>query len=376
MDFDLSKPQQLLQKSARDFFRQECPPEKVRELMETETAFDAKLWEGIADQGWTGLIVPEEFGGLGLGAVELAAIAEEMGRACLPSPFVSTIWAAALIARTGSAGQKAQYLEAISAGTMKATVALLEASADWSPEAVQLKADREGGNFRLNGRKEFVSDANIADVILTVARSGDDLVILPVPRNVEGVTVTLTPSVDATRKLYSVDFTHVVIPEGDALEMGYRVKEALDAATGIATVALCAEMTGGMQWTLDTTVEYAKTRLQFDKPIGIYQAVQHKCAEMVLYTESARSSVYYAAWALSENDPSAKLAVSMAKAYCSDSARETGNRGIQLHGGIGFTWEHNLHLYYKRAKSSEIMFGDATYHRELIAKEVVDEPEK
>lgn len=376
MDFDLSKPQQLLQKSARDFFARECPAEKVRELMETNTAFDAKLWEGIADQGWTGLLVPEEFGGLGLGTVELAAVAEEMGRACLPSPFISTVWASALIARTGSAGQKAQYLEAISAGTMKATVALLEASADWNPEAVQLKAERDSGNFRLNGRKEYVTDADVADIILVIARSGDDQVILPVSRQAEGVTVTLTPSIDATRKLYSIDFANVSIPEGDALETGYRVKEALEAATGVATVALCAEMTGGMQWTLDTTVEYAKTRLQFDRPIGIYQAVQHKCAEMVLYTESARSSVYYAAWALSENDPSAKLAVSMAKAYCSDSARETGNRGIQLHGGIGFTWEHNLHLYYKRAKSSEVMFGDAIYHRELIAKEIVDEPEK
>ncbi len=376
MDFDLSKPQQLLQQSAREFFVRECPAEKVRALMETDTAFDAKLWEGIADQGWTGLIVPEEFGGLGLGTVELAVIAEEMGRACLPSPFISTVWASALIARTGSAGQKANYLEAISAGTLKATVALLEASADWNPDAVQLKAERDSGNFRLNGRKEYVSDAAVADVILVIARSGDDLVILPVVRNAEGVTVTLTPSIDATRKLYTVDFANVTVPEGDALETGYRVKEALGAATGVATVALCAEMNGGMQWTLDTTVEYAKTRLQFDRPIGIYQAVQHRCAEMVLFTESARSSVYYAAWALSENDASAKLAVSMAKAYCSDAARETGNRGIQMHGGIGFTWEHNLHLYYKRAKSSEIMFGDATYHRELIAKEVVDEPEK
>jgi alkylation response protein AidB-like acyl-CoA dehydrogenase len=322
------------------------------------------------------LIVPEEFGGLGLGTVELAVVAEEMGRACLPSPFISTVWAAALIARTGSAGQKAQYLEAISAGTLKATVALLEASADWNPEAVRLNAELGNGNYRLNGRKEYVTDAAVADVILVVARSGDELVTLPVARNAAGVTVTLTPSIDATRKLYSVDFANVVVPEGDALETGYRVKEALDAATGVATIALCAEMTGGMQWTLDTTVEYAKTRLQFDRPIGIYQAVQHRCAEMVLFTESARSSVYYAAWALSENDASAKLAVSMAKAYCSDAARETGNRGIQMHGGIGFTWEHNLHLYYKRAKSSEIMFGDATYHRELIAKEVVDEPEK
>lgn len=376
MDFDLSKPQQLLQKSARDFFKQECPAEKVRELMETPTAFDAKLWEGIADQGWTGLIVPEEFGGLGLGTVELAVVAEEMGRACLPSPFISTVWASALVARSGSEGQKAQYLEAISSGKLIATVALQEATADWNPEAVQMKADRVGSNYQLNGRKEYVTDADVANVIFVIARTGADLIILPVSRHTEGVTVSLTPSVDPTRKLYAVDFANVVVPEGDALETGYRVKEALDAATGVATVALCAEMNGGMQWVLDATVEYVKTRMQFDKPIGIYQAVQHRCAEMVLYTESARSSVYYAAWALSENDPSAKLAVSMAKAYCSDSARETGNRGIQMHGGIGFTWEHNMHLYYKRAKSSEILFGDATYHRELIAKEVVDEPEK
>jgi alkylation response protein AidB-like acyl-CoA dehydrogenase len=167
----------------------------------------------------------------------------------------------------------------------------------------------------------------------------------------------------------------VTVAQDHALQLGYRAKDALVQATGIATVALCAEMVGAMQWTLDTAVEYAKTRLQFGRLIGIYQAVQHKCADMVLMTESSRSAVYYAAWALSENDPSSRLAVSIAKAYCSDASREVGNRGIQVHGGIGFTWEHNLHLYYKRAKSSEIMFGDATHHRELVAQQVVDEQE-
>ena len=165
------------------------------------------------------------------------------------------------------------------------------------------------------------------------------------------------------------------VPQSNALAFTTKTKEALEAATDAATVAICAEMLGGIQWTLETTVEYAKTRLQFGKPIGIYQAVQHQCADMFNYAESARSATYYAAWAVSENDPAAKLAVSVAKGYASDAAREVGNRGVQIHGGIGFTWEHNIQLYYKRSKSSEIMFGDANYHREEIARKVVDESE-
>ncbi|MFN0124690.1 MAG: acyl-CoA dehydrogenase family protein [Blastocatellia bacterium] len=372
MDFDLSKPQQLLQQSAREFFARECPPERVRELMASETAFDAKLWEAIADQGWTGLTLPEEFGGLGLGLVELAVVAEEMGRANLPGPFISTLWAAALINRAGSDGQKAQYLEAIGAGQLRATVAVLESSADWNPDSAKLRAGSDEKNYTLNGRKEFVTDADIADLIIVSARSGRDLVLLPVSRKAAGVNVIATPGADATRKLYAVEFSGVTVPVSDALESGWRARVALDYATGVAAVALCAEMTGGMQWALDTAVEYVKTRQQFGKVVGMYQAVQHKCADMVLLTESSRSASYFAAWALSENDPAARLAVSIAKAYCSDAVREVGNRAIQVHGGIGFTWEHNLHLYYKRGKGSEMMFGDATYHREQVARQVID----
>lgn len=375
MDFDLSKAQKLLQQSARDFFARECKPERVRELMATETAFDDGLWRAMADQGWTGLIIPEEFGGLGLSLVDLIAVCEEMGRACLPGPFISTLWAAALIDRAGSEGQRKQYLEAIAAGEMKATVALLEEDADWNPAAVQMRAEKEGKEYRLSGRKEFVTDAEVADVIICVARGNDGLVLLPVERGARGLKITATPGIDATRKLYSVEFGDVVVAEADALAFNARTQEAVESATDIAIVALCAEMLGGMQWTLENTVEYAKTRQQFGKPIGIYQAVQHQCADMFNFTEGARSATYYAAWAVSENDPSAKLAVSVAKAHCSDAAREVGNRGVQLHGGIGFTWEHNMQLYYKRAKASEIMFGDANHHREEVARKVVDEVE-
>lgn len=375
MNFDLSKPQKMLKESARTFFAREAPPERVRTLMETETAFDEKLWRAIADQGWTGLLIPEEFGGLGFGLVELALVAEEMGRACLPSPFISTIWAAALIARAGSEGQRAQYLEAISTGELKATVALLEETADWNPSAVRLVVERKKNSLLLRGRKEFVTDAAIADLIICVARDEGKLLLVPIARTHPGITVTATPGLDSTRKLYAIDFNDVLVPEADALEFHSNPGEALEQATAVATVALCAEMLGGMQWVLDNTVEYAKTRQQFGRPIGAYQAVQHQCADMLVWTEGSRSATYYAAWAVSENDAAASIAVSIAKAYCSDAAREVGNRGIQVHGGIGFTWEHNLHLYYKRAKASEIMFGDSNFHRELLARRVVDTTE-
>jgi alkylation response protein AidB-like acyl-CoA dehydrogenase len=375
MDFDLNKPQQLLQQSAREFFARECPLERVRELMAGQTAFDEKLWQAMAEQGWTGLVIPEEFGGLGLSLVELVCVAEEMGRACLPSPFISTTWAATLIERAGSEGQRAQYLEKIASGELKATVALLEETASWNPAAVAMRAEQNGKEYRVKGSKHFVTDAAVADLIIVVAQDDKGLVLLPVEKGASGLTFTATPGIDATRKLYSVDFDNVAVAAADALAFNPRPQEALEAATDVALVALCAELVGGMQWTLDTTVEYAKTRQQFGKPIGIYQAVQHKCADMYLWLESSRSAAYYAAWAVSENDPAAKLAVSLAKVYCSDAGREVGNNGIQVHGGIGFTWEHNLHLYYKRAKGSEIMFGDANYHRERLAQQVVDETE-
>jgi alkylation response protein AidB-like acyl-CoA dehydrogenase len=372
MDFDLNKAQKLLQESARTLLARECPHERVRELMETETAFDEKLWQSIADQGWTGLLIAEEYGGLALSLVDLAAVVEEMGRACLPGPFISTLWASALIDAAGSEEQKKKYLEPISAGEMKATVALIEQSADWDAASARMRAEREGTHYRLNGRKEFVTDAAMADVIVCVAWDGKEHVILPVKQGAHGLTVTPTPAIDATRKIYRVDFEGVLVPASEALSSGLAL-EAIDRATAVATVALSAEMLGGMQWTLDTAVEYAKSRQQFGRAIGAYQAVQHMCADMLLMTESARSAVYYAAWMVSENDPQARHAVSIAKAYCSDAAREVGNRGIQSHGGIGFTWEHDLHLYYKRAKASEIMFGDANFHREQLAELVVDE---
>jgi alkylation response protein AidB-like acyl-CoA dehydrogenase len=373
MDFDLSKPQKLLKESARALLARECGPERVRSLMETATAHDDGLWQAMTEQGWLGLLVPEEHGGLGLGLVELAAVAEEMGRACLPGPFLSTLLAGALIERAGSAAQREKYLGPIAAGELKATVALLEESASWETASVRLAASRAGGgSFRVTGRKLFVPDAEASDLLVCVAREGDGLVLLPVERAAAGLRVKPMPSMDGTRKVYEVDFESVLVSEADAFGADGETEGALIGALEVATVALCAEMVGGMQWVLDTTVEYAKTRQQFGRAIGSFQAVQHQCADMLLMTESARSAAYYAAWALTENDVAARAAVSVAKAYCSDAYREVCNRGVQVHGGIGFTWEHDLQLYYKRSKSSETLFGDATFHRERIARLVVD----
>jgi len=372
MDFDLSKPQKLLKESAREFLSRQCKPARVRQLMETETAYDAELWKDIADQGWTGLTIPEEFGGLGLGLIELAVVSEEMGRACLPGPFLSTFFAASLIERAGSHTQKSRYLEPIATGDLRATVAQLEEEADWNPHAVTLKAERTNGDYKISGSKLFVPDASVADLLICVAKNGDDHLLLPVTNDAAGVALNATPSMDATRKLSKVILNDVTVSDSEIFGADGDARGALDQAIDIATVAICAEMVGGMQWILDTTVEYAKSRQQFGRPIGSFQAIQHQCADMLLMTESARSATYYAAWSVTEGSPLASTAVSVAKAYCSDAFREVGNRGVQIHGGIGFTWEHDLHLYYKRSKASEVMFGDATFHRERIARAVID----
>lgn len=373
MQFGLTETQQVLKNSAREFFSAECPNAEVRRLMETPSAYDPALWQKMAQQGWTGIIFGEEYGGLGLGLVEMAVALEEMGRALLPGPYLSTVLlAGTVIDAAGNAAQKRKYLPRISMGETRATLALLEASARWDPDAVQMIAQPTAGGFALNGTKMFVPDAAAADILVCAARRGADLGLFIVPRAASGLTITALPAIDETRKLYQVVLADVPVAEDDFLAIGDSARAALDRALAVATVALAAEMVGGMQRVMEIAVEYAKARKQFGKPIGQFQAVQHLCADMLLLTESSRSAAYYAAWALQERAPEADAAVSIAKAYASDAYREVGNRGIQVQGGMGFTWENNVHLYYKRAKASELMFGDASYHRERIARIAID----
>ncbi len=373
MEFELNETQKLFKSSARELFAVECSPQLVREMIEKGEPYSDALWGKLVEQGWTGLIFSEEDGGLGLGFVEMAVAFEEMGRALVPGAFLSCVpLSGTLIEQAGSQEQKAKYLQTICDGKAKATVALLEASADWNVDAVQLEGGYVGNGFMMNGTKLFVADAAAVDYIITAARVGSEIALAVVSRTAPGVSVKLMPSIDATRNLYEVVFKDVEIAATDVLARGEAAQSALQHAIDVATLALAAEMVGGMQWTLDATVEYAKTRKQFGKPIGQFQAIQHHCANMLMMTESARSAVYYAAWVMGNDPKQAPLAVSMAKTYASDAYREVGNLGIQVHGGIGFTWDENVQFYYKRAKASELMFGDATYHRERIARLIVD----
>jgi len=373
MEFALSKPQELLRESARAFFTRTCPPARVRELMSGETAFDADLWRHIAEQGWIGLHLPEACGGLGLSLVELTVVAEEMGRACLPGPWLAALWAATLLEHADGQVSWNSYLELLLRGEQKGTVALLEPDSGWRLESVQLRVEDANDGFRLTGVKTLVHDAALADVILCAGRHDSGLMILPVRPAAPGVAITALHSLDETRKLYDVALNDVIVPKTEVIAAGERANPSLAHSLCVATVAICAELVGVMQRVMEMTVEYAKTRQQFGRAIGAFQAVQHQCADMLLLTESARSATYFAAWALAENLPDAPRSLSMAKAYCSDAARDVCQRGVQVHGGIGFTWEHDLHLYLKRAKANEVLFGDATHHREQIARLVLDE---
>jgi alkylation response protein AidB-like acyl-CoA dehydrogenase len=358
VQFGLNESQEFLKDSARKFFAGECPSSEMRRLMETDTAYDASLWSKLTDQGYTGIIFPEAYGGVGLGKVELMLLMEEAGRALLAGPFFSTVvLAGSLLESVATSAQKKQYLLPICGGEVRATVAILEASASWNLVDLQLSA----ANGKLTGTKFFVSDAAVADFILVVTRNG----VFLVDRDAPGLKISPMSGMDLTRKLYVVEFAGT-----PAQEIG--ANATLARTFDVAAAALSAELVGGMQRTLEIAVEYAKTRKQFGKPIGMFQAVQHQCADMYLETESSRSAVYYAGWALQENSPDAPTAVSVAKMYASDAARTVGNRGIQIHGGMGFTWENDLHLYYRRAKASETAFGDATFHRERIASLVID----
>ena len=358
MQFGLSESQQMLKDNARKFFSGECPMDQVRRLMGTDTAFDGVLWAKMAEQGYTGIIFPEEYGGVGLGKVELILFMEEAGRALLPGPFFSTVALAGVVVDAlGTTEQKKKYLAPICRGEARSTLAMLEASASWDPADVRIAAV----NGKLTGEKLFVPDTAAADTILVVARNGVFLVDAKAP----GITISPMSGMDLARKLYAVQFK-----DTPAEKLGETA--GLSKALDVATAALVAEMVGGMQRVLDLTVEYAKMRKQFGKPIGMFQAVQHQCADMYLETENSRSAAYYAAWALEEHAPDAAVAVSIAKVYASDAGRTVGNRGIQVHGGMGFTWENDVHLYYRRAKASETMFGDATFHRERIARMVMD----
>ncbi len=373
MDFGFSQEQDLLRSTARKFLENECSSAFVRARMAEPAGVTDEFWTKLAEQGWLGLVYPEEYGGSGLGFVDLTVLMEEMGRVVMPGPFLSTVLLGGLtILEAGSAEQKKEWLPRLVGGEAKAALAWTEPNSRWDAAGVTVRAQKAGDGWTLSGTKLFVLDAHLADVTVVVARTGGEgergVGLFLVPRGAPGLAVTLLPTMDETRKLCEVELTDVRVPAAAVLGPPDGGWPPLARVVQRATVALCAEMCGGAQKVLEMTTEYAKIRVAFGRPIGSYQGVKHKAADMLVEVENAKSLTYYAAWAVDENAAEAALAASMAKAYVSDAYRTVAGDGIQLHGGIGFTWEHDLHLYFKRAKSSEFTFGDATYHRERVAQ--------
>jgi len=377
MDFGFSEEQEMLRQSARQFLESECAMTYVRKMMDEDTGYSEEQWKKMAALGWQGLILPEEHGGSGLNMVDLIVVLEEMGRAVMPGPFFATVILGGLAIDLGaSAAQKKKYLPDIASGKLKATLAQVEESGRWDAEGIQLAAKKDGAGYVLSGTKLFVHDAHNADLLIVPARTGGKgITLFLVDAKQQGVKTTLLKTMDQTRKLCEVNFSNVKVAADavlGAVDAGWAL---LDRLVDRAKVAMCGEMCGGAQKVLEMSVDYAKVREQFGKPIGSFQAIQHKCANMMVQTESAKSATYYAAWAVANNVPEAHLAACMAKAYCSDAYRFVSAEGIQIHGGIGFTWEHDMHIYFKRAKGSEVTFGDATWNRELVAQLVLDQPE-
>jgi alkylation response protein AidB-like acyl-CoA dehydrogenase len=361
LNFDLTDEQQMLQAAARDFLASRLGSEKVRALAESEDAFSEDLWHDIVELGWPGLMVSSAYGGQELGTIELTVLMEQAGYALTPGPLLSNMLAALALETAATDEQRERWLAPLAEGEKRGTLALWDRGAGWTPTDVTLEPESSNGGFALNGEKLFVLDAATADFMI-VGATGDRRFI--VETGAPGVTITPTPTIDATRKQYAVKLDGVKV----GAEAAFGADGALEDARLRTYIALAADLTGVAQHALEMAVDYAKERKQFGRPIGAYQAVSHRCAQMLLETEGARSAAYYAAWAADNEPETAPLAASMAKAYASDAGARVTGASLQVHGGIGFTWEHDVHLYLKRAESDAVMFGDARWHRERVAQ--------
>jgi alkylation response protein AidB-like acyl-CoA dehydrogenase len=358
VNFAFSPEQEELRGSLRRFFASKSPTSEVRRLAETADGYDPLVWKQMAEQlGLQGLAIPEEYGGSGFTAVELCIVFEEMGRALVCAPYLSSVGlASALLLALDDDDAKRRWLPAIADGSLIATVAVTEEDGAWGLDQVGTTATEAGGTWTLDGGKMFVVDGHIAGLLLVVARTGEGLGVFAVEGDQEGLTRLPLSVLDSTRKLARVEFG----PESDATE-------AVSLALDTALAALAAEQAGGAARCLEMAVDYAKTRVQFGRPIGGFQAIKHKCADMMVRVESAKSAAYYAAWSAADETGELPVAAALAKAYCSDAYFHAAAENIQIHGGIGYTWEHDAHLYFRRAKSSQLLFGDPRQHRSRLA---------
>jgi alkylation response protein AidB-like acyl-CoA dehydrogenase len=374
VNFAFSDEQEQLRDAVRRFLESKSSSGEVRRLMETGDGYDPAVWGQMANElGLQSLHIPEEHGGQGFTFLELGIVLEEMGRVLLCAPFFSTVvLAAGAIMNAGAADQQAKLLPGIAAGETIAALAFTEPKGTWDADGIEMVAKGSGDSYTLAGTKMFVIDGHVADLIVVAARlegtSGQDgIAFFTVDAGASGLTRTSLATMDQTRKQAKLEFAEVAAtPLGEPGAGWPALAKTLDQAAAMSA----NEMVGGAQVALDMAVEYAKVRVQFGRPIGSFQAIKHKCADMLLEVESGKSAAYYAAWAAAGDNDELPVAASLAKAYCSDAYFHTAAENIQIHGGIGFTWEHDAHLYFKRAKSSQLLLGDPTYHRELLAQRI------
>jgi alkylation response protein AidB-like acyl-CoA dehydrogenase len=364
-----SDEQEQLRQSVRRFLADKSPMSEVRRLMGTQPGYDPAVWAQLAQQlGLLGLAIPREYGGSGFGFAELAIVLEEMGRALFCGPYFSTaVLATAAILSAADDQHKKQLLPDIAVGQMIAALAVAEDDGRWDAAAVRLDAIPAGDRYLLTGHKAYVLDGNIADLVITVGRIDGELAFFAVDGDAEGLTRTPLPTLDMTRPQSRLEFAAT---PGRLIGDPRLARRALARTLDLAAVGLSAEMAGGAQRCLDMSVNYAKTRVQFGRPIGSFQAIKHKCANMLIEVESAKTAAHYAARAAAADSDELATVASLAKAYCSEAYFHAAGENIQIHGGIGFTWEHDAHMYFKRAKSSELMLGDPAYHRELLAQRI------
>ncbi len=356
MNFDLTDDQRAIKRTANEFLASRYKPEVMRELAEGERGFTDQQWQELSELGWPGVLIPEGDGGLGLGVVELLVIQEEMGYALAPSPLFSAVGAGLLLVAAGTDEQREKWLGPLARGEARGTIAVWDERSGWAPDRSEIETD----NGAVSATKMAVPDAAGADFVIL---SGADGAHFLVQTGSPGVSITATKALDPTRKLFTVELDRV---PAERLAVG-RGEQVAHAYATIIT-ALAAENVGVGQRAMEMAVAYAKDRKQFDRPIGSYQAVSHRCAQMLLEVEGARSLSYWAGWALDHEPSTAPRAASMAKAYAGDAGFRVAASALQVHGGIGFTWEHDLHFFLKRAKANAHAFGDSRWHRDRVAE--------
>ncbi|MQC18287.1 MAG: acyl-CoA dehydrogenase [Chloroflexi bacterium] len=369
VDLGLSETQELLKNAAREFLENECPETHVREMEEDEKGYSPVLWQKMAEQGWQGLLIPEEHGGAGFDFLDLCVLLEEFGRGLVPGPFMSTVLGGAVpILEAGSDAQKAEFLPKIASGDLIFSLALTEPSARFDEAGIEAKATVSGSDVTFTGTKLFVPDANVADYLIVAGKSGAGTTLGIVATDQPGVKITQLQTIARDKQC------EVVLDgaKGQLLGADGKGWDVLKPVIQKYTTAECAYLVGLSQMDFEIAVDYAKERVQFGRPIGSFQAIQHKCADMVTDVDGSRFIMYKAAWSISSGQPAADtaLAVNMAKAWCSEATRRVVAHGQQIHGGIGFTKDYKIQLYFRRQKRAEIAFGDSDFHREAVAQQL------